>query len=98
MVDMFRFFKKEEKPVVENHDFLAKIYTRNMGVIDILGYYESAGELADRISYLVDNFVSFTSTNLDGNSIVIKSKDVEFVEVIGKPFVKNEQQEETASE
>lgn len=81
-------FKKnrKEEPVKEIYPFLAHIYTRNMGVLKIVGGYESAKDLADRISFLIDSFDSFTATLDIGNEVVIRSKDVEFVEVEEEPY------------
>jgi hypothetical protein len=83
---MFKLFKKKEKPVIERHDFLAHIHTRNMGVHKVIGYYESANDLATRLSFLIDNFDSFTTTRVDGDSLVIRSKDIEFIRVEEKPY------------
>jgi hypothetical protein len=82
---MLKLFKKKKK-VVEKRDFLARIYTRNMGVLEIIGHFESADDLATRISHLVDTFTSFTATTKEGMSIVIISKYVEFAEVDGEPY------------
>jgi hypothetical protein len=86
MDNMLKLFKKKKEPVIEKHEFLANIYTRHMGKLEIVGYYESAKDLATRLSYLIDNFNSFTCDNKDGNSIVILSKYVEFIEVDGEPY------------
>jgi phosphohistidine phosphatase SixA len=77
---MFKLFKKK-KPVVEKFDFLAHVHTRNMGVIVIVGHYPDAEELAMRLSFLMDNYDSFTSTLVNRDKIVIRSKDIEYIRV-----------------
>lgn len=96
-INMFKFLKRKPKPVVERNYYLARIYTRHMGIVEIYGYYASAKELAYKLSYLIDFADSFTAiTKGDDTVVVIKSKDVEFIEVETEPIHK--QQEETTGE
>lgn len=78
--------KKKEEVVVEKFVFLAHIHTRNMGVHKILGHYADAIDLATRLSNLMDTYDSFTARTVDGDEIVIKSKDVEFIRVESEPY------------
>jgi len=86
------FLKKKEvisekkEPEKKKYDFLGHVHTKNMGVHKIVGYYECAEDLATKLSHLLDTYDSFATHTVNGDVIVIKSKDVEFIRVESKPY------------
>lgn len=88
MIDMFRWFKKkEEEELVKEYRFQGKLFTRNIGVINMVaGMYESADDLANRVIHLIENREVFYLTNTDGDIVIVRSKDVEHVKIIGEPL------------
>lgn len=70
----------EEVVVVENN-YRGRVYSNRGEVYDIVGRYESHKDMAYHISEIIDSSNTFTAMGVDRRMLVLKSKDVLFVEV-----------------
>lgn len=72
--------EEEVEEVVLNH-YRGRIYSNRGEAYDILGEYESHKKMAYHIREIINSTDTFTTMAIDGKMLVLKSKDVLFVEV-----------------